>query len=137
MKKVYQTKFGKLGNCQSATLATLLGLEIDEVPYFFEGIDLENMTELESSRMFVDNINDFLRTKGYQLIMLGQDSPHVEWVEEISRELKGVKLLVGGMSSRGFMHSVIYMDGKLWHDPNPGGLGVVPYSISFICPIFE
>ena len=136
MKKIYQTKYGKHGNCQSATLATLLGLEIDDVPYFFEGIDLENMTELESSRMFVDNINDFLRTKGYQLIMLGQDSPHTEWVEEISRELKGVKLLVGGMSPRGFMHSVIYLDGKLWHDPHPDGHGVIPYSISFLCPIF-
>lgn len=136
MKKVYQTKFGKRGNCQSATLATLLGLEIDEVPYFFDGIDSESMSEAESDRKFVDNINDFLRGHGYQLIMLGQNEPHTEWVEEISNELKGVKLLVGGVSPRGSMHSVIYLDGKLWHDPHPDGQGVVPYSISFICPIF-
>lgn len=135
MKKVYQTKYGKQGNCQSATLATLLGLEIDEVPYFFDGI--EGSSEAERDRQFVDNINNFLRPRGYQLIMLGQNEPHTEWVEEISRELKGVKLLVGGISPRGSMHSVIYMDGKLWHDPHPDGLGVVPYSISFMCPIFE
>lgn len=137
MKKVYQTKFGKLGNCQSATLATLLGLEIDEVPYFFDGIDIEGSSEAESDRQFVDNINNFLRPRGYQLIMLGQNEPHTEWVEEISRELKGVKLLVGGISPRGSMHSVIYLDGKLWHDPHPDGHGVIPYSISFMCPIFE
>lgn len=136
MKKVYQTIYGKEGNCQSATLATLLGLEIEEVPYFFEGIDTKSMPEAESDRMFVDNVNNFLRTKGYQLIMLGQNTPHTEWVEEISRELKGVKLLVGGISPRGNMHSVIYMDGELWHDPHPDGVGVIPYSISFMCPIF-
>lgn len=137
MKKVYQTIFGKNGNCQSAVMATLLGMDIEDVPYFFEGTDQDNKSYAENAIIFNDNFNTFLARYGLRSVALGQEVPHTEWVEEISREMKGVKLLVGGRSPRGHMHAVIYMDGKLWHDPHPSGLGVTPYHICFICPTFE
>ena len=36
MKKVIQTKLGLGGNCEGATIATLLGLELSEIPDFWE-----------------------------------------------------------------------------------------------------
>ena len=38
MKKVMQTIAGLVGNCQTAVIASLLERDIDEVPYFAEGL---------------------------------------------------------------------------------------------------
>ena len=47
-----QTKFGVGGNCQSATIATLLGIQIEEVPDFWENCDLtEGCDDFENGRI--------------------------------------------------------------------------------------
>lgn len=130
-----QTVFGYGGNCQSATIATLLGLGIEDVPSFWTGTNSE-LTEAQNSVIFNNNVDLFLENFGYKSITLGANGPHMEWVKEISSALSGVKLLVNGKSPRGYMHSVIYQDGELWHDPHPEGGGVIAESITFIVPIF-
>lgn len=134
-----QDKIGFGGNCMSATIATLLGLELKDVPSFWDGIDIENPAP-GSGALFNDNVNYFLRQHGFKLISLGVDSKNVteadqNWVINISKEL-GVKHLVAGISPRGHMHSVIYEHGQLWHDPHPEGGGVIPCQVEFIVPIF-
>ena len=65
MKKIMQTKFGKGGNCQSATIATLLGLSIEEVPCFNDGIDFENLTEGQAGAIYQDKVRAFLQVRGW------------------------------------------------------------------------
>lgn len=146
MRKIMQTKFGLGGNCQSATVATLLGIQIDEVPDFWDGCELEEgisdedkeRLEKENGVRFQDNFVSFLAKFGLTSISLGVDvGDHSEWVNSISKALPNVPLLVNGLSPRRYMHSVIWMNGELWHDPHPEGGGVIPSSISFIMPKFE
>lgn len=146
MRKIMQTKFGVGGNCQSATIATLLGINIEEVPDFWDGCELEEgisgeakeRLEKENGIVFNTNFNNFLAKFGLTSISLGVAvGDHSEWVKGISEALPNVPLLVNGLSPRRYMHSVIWMNGELWHDPHPEGGGVIPSNISFIMPKFD
>ena len=138
MLKIMQTKFGVGGNCQSATIATLLGIPIDKVPDFWENCDLtEGCDDLENGRIYNENFNRFIKNFGLTSISLGVSAgDHSAWVNPVSRQLAGIPLLVNGLSPRGFMHSVIWMDGELYHDPHPEGGGVIPSNITFLMPTF-
>lgn len=131
-----QTKIGIGGNCEGATLATLLSLDINDMPDFWEGCDITKPFDSQNGQRYQENLNTFLAKHGYRSISLGADGPHVEWCVEISKQMK-VKHLVGGISPRGYMHSVIWENGELWHDPHPEGGGVVAQHITFLLPIFE
>ena len=52
MKKVMQTITGLGGNCEGATIATLLGLNIEDVPSFWEGIDIKTTDTDESGVIY-------------------------------------------------------------------------------------
>ena len=138
MLKIMQTKFGVGGNCQSATIATLLGIQIDEVPDFWENCDLtEGCDDFENGRIYNENFNRFIKNFGLTSISLGVAAgDHSEWINSVSRQLAGIPLLVNGLSPRGFMHSVIWMDGELYHDPHPEGGGVIPANVTFLMPTF-
>ena len=138
MLKIMQTKFGVGGNCQSATIATLLGIQIDEVPDFWENCDLtEGCDDFENGRIYNENFNCFIKNFGLTSISLGVSAgDHSEWINSVSRQMAGIPLLVNGLSPRGFMHSVIWMDGELYHDPHPEGGGVIPANLTFLMPTF-
>lgn len=89
MVKVMQTVTGLGGNCQSATIATLLGLSIEQVPSFWVGTDLENFSEAENGEIFNANVDDFLSMYGFKTISLGADGPHEDWVMGIGLNLPG------------------------------------------------
>ena len=139
MKKVMQTKLGLDGNCEGATLATLLGLELSEIPDFWDGIDIKTTDADESGDIYQENLNSFLKQHGYKMLNLGvtrdPTQRDINWVIEVSKHL-GVKHLVAGISPRGYMHSVIYENGELWHDPHPEGGGVIPCQLCLLLPIF-
>lgn len=141
MKKVMQTVTGLGSNCEGATIATLLGLELSEIPDFWEGCDKENPTLAENGVIYQQNLNNFLEKYGYKMLNLGVKSKDMterdqQWVIDISKHL-GVKHLVVGISPRGHMHSVIYENGELWHDPHPEGGGVKPCQLCLLVPIFR
>lgn len=140
MKKVMQTITGLGGNCEGATIATLLGLDLEQVPDFWDGVDKSDPSCPVQGAIYHDNMNAFLAKHGYKMLSLGvSGSPtdsNIQWVIDISKHL-GVKHLVAGKSPRGFMHSVIYENGKLWHDPHPEGGGVIPQQICLLIPIFD
>lgn len=140
MKKVMQTITGLGGNCEGATIATLLGLNIEDVPSFWEGIDIKTTDTDESGVIYQENLNSFLRQHGYRMLNLGvtknPKAQDINWVIEVSKAI-GAKHLVAGISPRGHMHSVIYEDGQLWHDPHPEGGGVIPCQICMLVPIFD
>lgn len=140
MKKVMQTKTGLGGNCEGATIATLLGLELSEIPDFWDGIDIKTTDADESGAIYQENLNSFLKQHGYKMLNLGVTKDptqrDINWVIEVSKAI-GTKHLVAGISPRGYMHSVIYENGELWHDPHPEGGGVIPCQICLLVPIFK
>lgn len=125
-----QTKFGMPeGNCFAACLATLLGLYIEEVPEFQWGPD----GELDGDRWW-QRTRAWLKDRGIALIQLDlEDRPGM-----LHMLPYGLPMMVGGQSHRGdFLHSVIYMNGDLWHDPHPDGIGLKgdPVDVCILAPL--
>lgn len=126
MKLIYQDKFGELGNCMSAVIATMLQIELNEVPYFIDGLDSNNgKTKEENAIVFWDRIEDFLESKGLEISHYNYDA---DWL----RENPDCYFLVSGVSPRGRHHVAIYKGDKPFHDPHPDNTFVIPSEISVI-----
>lgn len=106
MKPVDQTQFfekGKSrGNCQQAATASLLGLDLSEVPNF-----------IEQPQGFWQSFFEFLTSRGLEAIDLEGDR-HLDCYH-----------LAYGPSARGVSHAVVYRMGKLAHDPHPSRAGLL------------
>ena len=130
MKKVMQTITGLVGNCQTAVIASLLERDIDEVPYFAEGLHPDLIpNESERADIFNKRIDDFFESLGYELNWY---LPSDEIYRYIREDCKDIPYQVQGESPRGYQHVVIYMNGKMIHDPHPEGGGVIPQYFGFI-----
>lgn len=119
-QKIDQTRTGEKGNCFSASLAMMIGIDISEVPNFFDagGADADWW---EAARVWL---------AGYNLGCITMSS----WDHHVHKT-RGF-LLVGGDTSRGLPHSVIFKDGKLWHDPHPSHEGLSKIdSIDILYPL--
>jgi hypothetical protein len=115
-KRIDQTVLGPKGNCQSACIAMLLGLSLNEVPNFNDHAD------------FSGAMQDFLRRRGYTILTFPISAV------ELRAFQKGFAI-VGGMSPRGHNHAVLYKDGELWHDPHPERGGVEVGAMDVIYPL--
>lgn len=133
IKKVYQDKFGKGGNCASAVHASMFGLTLDEVPYYNDGLGDLDLPQSKLDHMFNERVDTFLATMGFKQ----------EWylfTPELVEELKTMNYTyrtyyeVIGKSPRGYNHVVIYKDGELYHDPHPDGGGVEE---TYICLYYK
>lgn len=107
MKPVDQTQFydpekGTRGNCQQAATASLLGLELHEVPNF-----------MEEPPGFWQSFWEFLASRGLESIELSGPR-HFD-----------VYHLAYGPSPRGVSHAVVYRAGKLAHDPHFSRAGIL------------
>jgi hypothetical protein len=112
-RKIDQTVIGVNGNCQSACLAMLLGLPLSAVPNF-----LELPGAMDDDAISYQAQQDWLNARGWGLVTIQARGPFFK------RHFSKGYVLVGGKSSRGLPHAVVYKDGELWHDPHPerGGL---------------
>lgn len=109
MKPTDQTKLhvpGKQnGNCMCAALASLLEIDIENVPCF------EDM----SSNKWYFALLDWLKSLGFHLL---------RWdIKEKMFYLPGF-FIANGLSPRGFQHSVIYRGTEMVHDPHPSRDGI-------------
>jgi len=115
MKPVYQTIFdNKIGNCLQACVASILELELEDVPNFMEAGD-----------DWADEYGRFMFRFGLQLLTLDRDAllrQDVWW--------PGGYHIISGDSPRGdWQHSVVGYEGEMVHDPHPEGGGLVePHS---------
>lgn len=146
MKPVFQTVLNETkGNCLSAAIASLLELDIRDVPNF----DVLNGD-------FIQRVNEWLEPRGLgwlRIIMPRQDRGpgrvQVGRLPESGEEFRhhplpeGVLCLATGKSTRGeWCHSVVgrVTDGynfELLHDPHPSGEGIegLPLCIEFLVPL--
>lgn len=101
MNRIFQTRFGDEGNCMQAAVASFFELPLAQVPDFAAWPD----TYIRLQRFFSD--------RGFELRRRDPEfSPRGYY-------------FVTGTSERGGEHMVIYRNGKLAHDPHPGGNGLV------------
>lgn len=99
---IRQTKFGDPdGNCLEACIATITGLELDEIPHFLDEWYLEYET--------------WLHALGWRMAW---------WNAGAGGDPPGLAI-ANGPSFRGLPHSVVYLDGLLYHDPHPSDAGLV------------
>lgn len=101
------------GNCLSACVATLLDIDLDQVPHFIEhGIRVNGEDD---------------RTVWWAMLV-GFMAGRGQWPVELSSmhdANEDEPVFVMGMSPRGVCHQVIYVNGELWHDPHPSRAGLV------------
>lgn len=122
MKPVDQTKFydkekGEHGNCQQAALASLLELDLADVPNFM----LDDDGNVDTSK-FWQRFFKFCRSRGYE--------PYERHRVHGEPTFAGYYLAYG-TSPRGVEHAVVYHNGKLAHDPHPSRVGIA--AVTTIC----
>ncbi len=124
MKPVDQNRFydkdaGTRGNCLQATVASILELELEDVPNFQEAPE-----EIGFWGMFYR----YLRGRGFVVLEIQRESLVLE---------PDCLYLAHGDSPRGVKHSVVYRKGRLVHDPHPSRAGLVgdPDYICLLIPI--
>lgn len=117
MKKVYQDSFGEKGTCYSACLASLLDMELIEVPRFMDLTahlkdDIDARMEMWSSLT-----HDFVAKYNFKLNVYEDTNNYHEWAKKLDHD---VYYIVIGESPRSSTrnHSVIYKNGYPYHDPN-------------------
>ena len=126
MKPVDQTTFGvPKGNCFSACVATLLGLTIEQVPFFMGDPD-------EPGHVWWDRFNGWLEARGlYALNFNVRD-------QETDASLPGFYILCG--DSPAGPHSCVARGrahpSSVVHDPNPSRAGLLKVdSIVVLVPL--
>lgn len=114
-ERVMQTKFGDPdGNCLEACIASITGMDIDEVPHFL-GDD------------WAYQYRKWLFNAGWhwQFFFVGEIPTPIGLV------------IANGESPRGLGHSVIYDRGKLAHDPHPDGGGILSVDSWIVIDVTE
>lgn len=123
MGLVDQTRFGgpnhpieEQGNCLAACVATLLSLPLDEVETYLDGVTAEAL-----EARWWERFCSWLRARGMTALYLpwGDPSP-----EAYTYGRPGLAYIANGMGPRGLEHSVVYCDGKQFHDPHPSRAGL-------------
>lgn len=132
-KYVDQTEFSneegtEHGNCLSACLANLLGIDLALVPNFaalerswfpvFASIIYEHGYEMHGSYYFTATATRKGTWEG-----LLETSPGVDGI-----------FIMGGASPRikGIDHAVLYKDGVMLHDPHPSRAGILDLKYAFM-----
>lgn len=126
-QRIDQTVLGPKGNCFSACIAMLLGLPISEVPNFCEAPGFDE----DPGVAFMKMAHAWLSARGWGHITM--DAPGMVFKRHYS---KGY-VMAAGMTERGMLHSVIYKDGELWHDPHPSHAGILEVQeVDLLFPLF-
>jgi hypothetical protein len=108
MKQITQDRFYRdptpesRGNCQQAATASILGLELEDVPNF-----------IEAPEGFWESFDQFVESRGFY-----------GWLMEPQYAPDGLYLAYGP-SARGVSHACVYRDGHLEWDPHPSRAGLL------------
>lgn len=108
MKFVDQTTFGEEnGNCFSACIASILELNIEEVPTFV------------AEKNWYKAFTEWLKPRGYYSMYWNIKDYDESFLDDF-----GICIL-GGQSPRGdFLHAVVAEGRKVIHDPHPSRNGI-------------
>lgn len=130
-------KYPKKGSCLPTAIACMLKIELHEIPHFnllyfdhaeflkakevFTLIYNDNATRIEDAESLFYQLSD----KVFEIWMASKGL-YIKYVEgSFYLENKDKPYMVYGKANRGVPHVVIYMNGKMIHDPHPSNDGLV------------
>lgn len=115
MKPAKQTKLHisdkQNGNCMNAAFASILELDIEDIPHFEDMPECGQGTKENPS--WWKALNDWLWQMGFYLE-----------TRNGSQGMPPVYFIANGPSPRGLEHSVIYKGTEMVHDPHPSNEGL-------------
>ncbi len=108
---------GKYGDCQRAAIASILSLDVQQVPHFLDGDP--------SSEVFNARLREFLAPRGLSLFAIPFDTDIDSVLRSVGGMNPGVPYMLVGESPRGVNHVVICQDDAVIHDPHPSNAGLI------------
>ncbi len=120
---------GLYGDCFRACIASVLEMELEEVPHFYDGFDGDMDGDAEykinHAKNWVRNNTDYILSD-IPILMKDQDGKEYSLYDAsnfLRREFSGVHVILTGKSGAGdFNHSVVALNGRVVHDPNGSGV---------------
>lgn len=128
MHKINQTKLsdpveGLSGNCLAACVASILDLQLKQVPEFERYGDKRNLhlVEFMESQGYEFNETIHLSAPNYK-----REAECLLLLEELTKSKQGIDgfFIVVGLSPRGIRHGCVYSQDGLIHDPHPSNRGL-------------
>lgn len=111
---------GVYGDCHRAALASLLDLQLDDVPHFMHGLGPDDGETFNRAQEV------FLRTRGLTPIVFAISADTLDIVlEQCEIWNPGVYYLLGGESANDCGHTVVAGCGKIVHDPSRDNVGII------------
>ncbi len=101
------------GNCMNAAFASLLELDIENIPHF------EDMDDLK----WYPSLLDWLESIGFHLMTFDHEF------------YPPCFFIANGLSPRGVEHSVVYKGVEMVHDPHPSRSGIDVSSVWILVPL--
>ena len=106
---IHDPENGKIGDCFSAVLASLLHMPIDKIPLF------------AAKESWLEDLNAWLRPFNLCFLTI---SGGADWLESLG--VKGLYHDLAGVSPRNpdWNHATVGLDGEMIHDPHPDKAGI-------------
>ena len=98
------------GNCLNAAFASILEIDIEDIPHFEDM--MEHGKGQKGERSWFPALLDWLEELGFYLL---------QWDEPVYLPCF---FIANGPSPRGIEHSVVYKGTEMVHDPHPSGKGL-------------
>jgi hypothetical protein len=116
-RNLHKPDEGIYGDCHRAVIASLLELEIEEVPHFGD--------EAPDGREFYRRVREFLLTKDLIDVNIVYNA-ELSGVLKVMKSMNpGLYYILGGLSKTGVDHSVICFEDEIVHDPSINQSGIV------------
>lgn len=107
-------------DCYRACVATVLGMELSEVPHFYrQARTLPGATEKRCPGIY-DIIRDWARTRGYAALFLPAQQSLAYVLQQTFQLNPEAPFILGGTSIMGTGHAVVVCGGRIVHEPTPG-----------------
>lgn len=110
---------GIWGDCHRAAIASVLELDLDDVPHFYDKCDSRDMGEMLGQKW------NWLRSKGYVHVHMLYDAPLEDVLKSVGYMNPNIYYLLGGTSRNGVGHTVVCLDSDIVHDPALDDSGIV------------
>lgn len=109
---------GTYGDCHRACFAMMLNMDIEDIPHFYDMSD--GRTAEDAFQMQVDFLAGLGLAQG-SIIFDGSNALE-DCLLSVGAHIKNIPLILGGMSIKGCGHSVVVLNGAIWHDPTGSGI---------------
>ena len=123
-RNLHDPENGLWGDCDRASVASLLGKAIDDVPHFFDKLQEDDYVGIKTA---FETRSKWLKDNGVTeitIVMKWEKDPE-SFIRYISEDNVGIPFLLIGESRNHMDHVVICKDGEIIHDPAIDNSGII------------